>query len=73
MVEELFPASVSVVAEVDVDEGVVAGLDGLFDELHTGMFWGMAAFFDVTGRAGTNDVFPGRFAAQAARDYVVER
>ncbi len=73
MVEELFPASVSVVAEVDVDERVVAGLDGLFDEFHAGMFYGLAAFFDVTGRAGTNDVFPGCFTAQAARDYVVER
>jgi len=51
----------------------VAGLDGLFDEFHAGMFYGLAAFFDVTGRTGTNDVFPGRFAAQAARDYVVER
>ncbi len=73
VVEELFPASVSVVAEMDVDERVVAGLDGFFDEFHAGMFWGMAAFFDVTGRAGTNDVFPGRFAALAARDDVVER
>jgi len=51
----------------------VAGLDGLLDELHAGMFYGLAAFFDVAGRAGTNDVFPGCFAAQAARDYVVER
>jgi len=73
VVEELFPASVSVVAEVDVDERVVPGLDGLFDELHAGMFWGMAAFFDVTGRAGTNDVFPCRFAAHTPRGYVVER
>ena len=31
MVEELFPAFVSVVAEVDVDEGVVPGLYGLLD------------------------------------------
>ena len=38
MVEELFPAFVSVVAEVDVDEGVVPGLDGLLDERHAGMF-----------------------------------
>jgi len=37
VVEELFPAFVSVVAEVDVDEGVVPGLDGLFDECHAGM------------------------------------
>ena len=73
MVEELFPASVSVVAEVYVDEGVVPGLDGLFNEFHVGMFYGMAAFFDVAGRTGTNDVFPGCFAALAARDYVVER
>ena len=73
MVEELFPAFVSVVAEVDVDEGVVAGLDGLLDERHSGMFYGLAAFFDVTGRTGTNDIFPGCFAAQASRDYVVER
>ncbi len=73
MVEELFPAFVSVVAEVDVDEGVVPGLDGLFDELHAGMFYGMTAFFDVTGRTGTNDVLPGCLAAQAAGDNVVER
>jgi len=59
VVEELFPAFVSVVAEVDVDEGVVAGLDGFFYELHAGIFQGLTAFFDVTGRTGTNDVFPG--------------
>ena len=38
VVEELFPAFVSLVAEVDVDERVVAGLDGLFDELHACVF-----------------------------------
>ena len=30
VVEELFPAFVAVVAEVDVDERIVAGSDGLF-------------------------------------------
>lgn len=30
VVEELFPAFVSLVAEMDVDEGIVAGFDGLF-------------------------------------------
>ncbi len=73
MVEELFPAFVSLVAEMDVDEGVVAGFDGLFDERHAGMFRGLAAFFDVAGGTGTNDVFPGCLAAQAAGDDVVER
>ena len=43
MVEELFPAFVALVAEMDVDEGVVAGLDGLFDEFHAGVFRGLAA------------------------------
>ena len=38
VVEELFPAFVSLVSEVDVDEGIVPGLDGLFDEFHAGMF-----------------------------------
>ena len=47
MVEELFPAFVSVVAEMDVDERVVPGLDGLFDEFHAGIFQGFAAFFDI--------------------------
>ena len=39
MVEELFPAFVSVVAEEDVDEGVVSGLDGLFNEFHGYGVW----------------------------------
>ena len=34
MVKELLPASVSVVAEVDVNERIVPGPDGLSDELH---------------------------------------
>ncbi len=37
MVEELFPAFVSLVAEMDVDKGIVQGLDGLFDERHAGL------------------------------------
>ena len=37
------------------------------------MFWGSAAFFDVAGRAGADDVLPVCFAAHASRDHVVER
>ena len=58
MVEGLLPASVSVVAEVDVEERVVPGPDGLSDELHPGAFWSSAAFSDITGCAGTNNIFP---------------
>ena len=38
MVEELLPALVALMAEVDVDEGVVPGPDGLFNKLHPGVF-----------------------------------
>ena len=72
MVEELFPASVAMVAEVDVDEGVVARSNGLFDELHVGFLWGSAALLDVALGAGTDDVFPDGLAAHAPGDNVVE-
>ena len=72
MVEELFPASIAVVAEVDVDEGIVSGPNGLLDEFHAGVLWRPAAFLDVTGGAGTHDVAPGGLAAQRSRDHVVE-
>jgi len=58
VVEELLPASVSVVAEVDMEERVVPGLNGLSDKLHPGAFWSSAAFFDVAGCAGAHDIFP---------------
>jgi hypothetical protein len=73
VVEELFPASVAVVAEVDVDERVVSGLDGFSCKLHPGMLWNLAAFLDVTRRAGAHYIFPYCFAAHSPRDNVVER
>ena len=73
MVEELFPASVAVVAEMDVDKGVVPGPDGLFNKLHPGVFGSSASFFYVALGAGANNIFPGCFAAHASGDDVVER
>ncbi len=73
MVEELFPASVSVMAEVDVDEGVVSGLDSLSNKLHPCVFWGSAAFFDIAGCAGTNNILPDSFASHTPWYDVVER
>ncbi len=73
MVEELFPAFVSVVAEVDVDQGVVSRSGGFFDQLYAGVSRGPAAFPDVAVCAGTDDVFPDCLAAHASREYVVER
>ncbi len=73
MVEELFPASVSVVAEVDVDEGVVFRLDRLSNKLHFCVFWSSAAFLDIAGCAGTNNIFPDSFASHTPWYDVVER
>ena len=59
MIEELLPASVSLVAEVDTNEGVVAGFDGFLDEVHACVAWGASSFFYVAGGARTNNVLPG--------------
>ena len=73
MVEKLFPASIAVVVQVDVNEGVVHGSGGFFNKLHACDFRGSATFFDVAFGAGTDDVFPCCFAAHTPRDDVVER
>ena len=73
MVEKLFPASVAVVVQVDVDEWVVPGLDGLFNKLHSCGFRSSASFFDVAFGAGTDYVFPCCFAAHTSRYDMVER
>ena len=72
MVEELLPAFVAFMAEVDVGQRIVPGLNGLFYQRHAGDFRGLAALSDVARRTGTNDIFPGCFAAQAPGDDVVE-
>jgi len=72
MVEELFPASVAVVAEMDVDKRVVPGPDGFFNKLHPGVFGSSASFLNVALGAGANNIFPGCFAAHASGDDVVK-
>ena len=58
MVEELLPAAITLVAEMNVNERIVPRLDGLLDQLHPGVLRSPAAFFDVAGCAGTNNIFP---------------
>ena len=72
MVEELFPTSVAVMAEMDVDKGVVSGPNGLFNKLHPGVFGSSASFFNVALGAGANNIFPSCFAAHASGDDVVK-
>ncbi len=73
MVEELFPASVAVMAEVDVDEWVVSWLDRLSNKLHPCVLWSLAAFLDIAGCACTNNIFPDSFASHTPWYDVVER
>ena len=72
VVEELLPALVSFVAEVDVDKRVAFWFDGRFDKRHSGLFRRPAAFSDVAVGAGAYDIVPARFAAKTSRDNVVE-
>jgi len=59
VVEELLPASIAVVAQVDVDEWVVSGFDRLSNKFHPGELGGPASFLDVAGCAGANNIVPG--------------
>jgi len=54
VVEELFPASVAGMAEVDVDERIVLRFGGFLDECQAGLLRRSAALFHVTFGAGAN-------------------
>ncbi len=58
VVEELLPAVVALMAEVDMDEWIVLWPDRLLDKRHTCQLGGSAALFHVAFRAGTNNIFP---------------
>ncbi len=58
MVEELFPASVTLMAEVDVDEWIAFWPDGFLDEGQSGVFRGSAALFHIAVGAGADHICP---------------
>jgi len=72
VVEELLPATVALMAQVNMNERIVFWLDGFLDERHACLFRCSAAFFDIAIGAGTNDIFPDGLAAYAPRDNMVE-
>ncbi len=73
MVEELLPASITRMAEVDVDQWIVFWAMRFLYESKSGLFGHSPALSDVAVRARTNDVFPDRFSADASGDNVVKR
>ncbi len=72
VVEELLPAFVAGLAEVNVHKRIVLRLGGLLDKSQAGLFWSSAAFSHVAFGAGTDHIFPIRFSASTFRDNVVE-
>ena len=58
MVEELLPAFVSGLAEVDADKRIMLRLGGLLDKGKAGLLWSSAAFSHVAFGAGTDHIFP---------------
>jgi hypothetical protein len=72
VVEELLPATVAGLAEVDADERIVFRLGGIADEGEASLLGSSATFFHVTSGAGADHIFPVRFSAGTARDNVVE-
>jgi hypothetical protein len=72
VVEEVFPGGVLVGTEAEVNDGVALGFDGSFQQVHVGLVRGAAAFFGVAVDAGADEVVPRGFAAEGARDDVIE-
>ena len=60
-------------AQMNVDKWIAFWLDGLLDKLHSRLFGSSPTFFDIAFHAGTNYIFPGRFAAHTPGANVVER
>jgi hypothetical protein len=58
VVEELLPASVAGLAEVDADERIVFRFGGLLDEGESSLLGSSATFCHVTFGAGANHIFP---------------
>jgi hypothetical protein len=73
MVEELLPASVALMTQVNMDKWIAFWLDRLSDKSHPRSSWSPAAFFHVAICAGTNHIFPNWFAPYTSWDNVVKR
>ena len=72
MVEELLPAVVALMSEVNVNERIAFWLDRFLDKCHAGVFGGSAALFHIAFGAGTDHIFPNWFSAHTPGNNVVE-
>jgi hypothetical protein len=58
VVKELLPASVTLMAEVEMDKGVSFRPDRFLDEGQLSLFWGPTTLFHVAVSAGTDHICP---------------
>ena len=72
MVEELLPAVVALMSEVNVNERIALRLDGFLYKRKAGLLGRSAAFFHIAFGAGTNHISPDWFAAHTPGNNVVE-
>lgn len=72
MVEELLPAVVALMSEVNMDKRIAFWLDRFLYKRKAGLFGGSAAFFHIAFGAGTNHISPDWFAAHTPGNNVVK-
>ena len=72
MIEELFPAAISMMIQVNVDKGVTFGLDRFLDKFHSCLLGISPALFNITFDACTDNIFPAVLAANAPWNNVIE-
>ena len=73
MIEELLPASIALVAQMNMDQRVMFRLDRFFEQLHAGNFRSSAALFDIARRTGADNIVPGSLAPHTPGNNMIQR
>ena len=73
MVEELLPASITLMAQENMHKGIVPGLYGLSKKRHPGLLGRSAGFFHIALSTGTDNIFPNRFSAHTPWYDMIQR
>lgn len=73
MVQELLPASVAFVGQMDVDDRVVFGFYRFPDEFHPCLCGGTPTFFDIAFQTCADDIAPCGSTTDSAGDDMVQR
>ena len=73
MVEKLLPAAITVMAQVNMQKGIVPGFYWLPTKRHTGLAWCSTGFLHIALCAGTDNISPNGFSAHTPRNDMVER